>query len=140
MQRTGKSVVSNTRDELESAERGVRRWSTVEIQSDQWFQVETCSHTDGLPALSTYIVPDLKGALRSVKSLKANTWTELRMYARLPLYSRSGFIFEPVKSIFSTADETCMIFLESGLVLNDSSAQPSAPRSLTKVEELYRKG
>jgi hypothetical protein len=131
------SIKSNVRDELESKERGVRHWSMVAIEGDAWFQVESCFHTEGVPTVTTYILPDLENALSLVRYLKGNSWTALRLYSRLPLIAKTGFILEPIKQIFSTQDGTQIFLLSSGLTVYRTINNQKMPVSFAGVKEVY---
>jgi hypothetical protein len=133
------SIVSRRCNELESQERGVRRWSSVEIQDDRWFQVETCSHADGLPTVTTHILHDLKEAFALMRSLRGNTWTDLRVYSRLPFVSQKGFILEPIEKVFSTREGPHIFILRSGLILYESNKEPTSTISFINAVEIYRK-
>ena len=132
------SINTQIGDALESTERGVRRWSRVAITNPAWFQVESCSHADGLPSFTTYILAELESALTLVRQLQGNTWTELRLYSRMPLLSQSGFILEPIKQIVSTKDGTHIFFLASGLTVYRTESDWNSAVSFAGVTEVYR--
>lgn len=132
------SINTQIRDALESPERGVRRWSMVAIPNDAWFQVESCSHADGLPSVTTYILAELESALTLVRRLQGNTWTELRLYSRMPSVAQNGFILEPIEQIVSTQDGTHIFFLSSGITIYRSAGNWNSPVSFAGVKEIYR--
>lgn len=131
------SLTTHIRDELGSKERGVRRWSIATIEDDAWFQVESCVHNDGVPTITTYILPNLEHALSLVKELKGNTWTALRLYSRMPGIAKYGFILEPIEQIFSTQDGTYIFLLKSGLTVYRTATSYTGAVSFAGVNEIY---
>jgi len=128
------AVVSRVCNERESHERGARYWSSIEIHSERWFQIETCEHTDGEPKVTSFITPDFKSIRPILSGLRGQTWTILRIYSRLPLLSVIGFIFEPISKVFATEDGSHVFLLESGLMLHERKGKQI---SLLKMREVF---
>lgn len=137
MSATTGAIISRVRDEQESPDRGLRQWSILEIQASTWYQIET-RPDDVIPAeLRTYITPDLDRALAQLKVLKGNSWTQLRMYTRLPLRSDVGYVLEPIDRIFELPNGERLIFLRSGLTLKDKGPRPEMPPRFEEASEIY---
>jgi hypothetical protein len=133
-------VASRVRDEVEHAEpeRGARYWSAMELTGERWFQIETCSREGGASNVKTYITTDFIHARRLLHELRGNLWSSLRMYARLPLVSEKGFVFENVSQAFKTTSSEYIYCLENGLLLFDAPSSLSGDRlQLCDAERVY---
>lgn len=85
----------------------------------------------------TYILPDVDSALDLLANLRRDSWTELRLYTRVPLAIVDGFIFETVRQVFRTPEGTHVFLLKSGLILCDTDHAVAGGLSLTEAEEIY---
>lgn len=131
------AIISHVRDEQESPERGIRQWAILEIQASTWYQIET-RPDDVIPGeLRTYITTDLDRALTKLQALKGNTWTQLRMYTRLPLRADVGYVLEPIDRIFRLQSGERLIFLRSGLTLTDKGPRPEKQPRFDEAVEIY---
>lgn len=135
MAKSGVELVVRTHDERPSLTRGERRWSKVEITGERWFQVET--RGDKRLPFRTYILPDVESALDLLTNLRRDSWTQLRLYTRVPLSIVDGFIFETVRQVLRTPEGTHVFLLKSGLILCDTSHAVTDGLSLTEAEEIY---
>lgn len=139
--RSSKPVVaSRVRDEVAhfEPERGFRYWSVIELTGERWFQIETCSKAGMLNSVKTYIVADFIHARRVLHELRGNVWSSLRMYARLPLISDKGFVFENVSQAFKMNNDEYLFCLENGLMLFDTlSSSNGDSLTLCNAERVY---
>lgn len=131
------SIITRVRDEQESPDRGLRQWSMLEIQDSTWYQIET-RPDDVIPAdIRTFITTDLDQALAQLQTLRGNSWTQLRMYTRLPLRADVGYVLEPIDRIFKMPNGERLIFLRSGLTLKDKGPRPEMPPRFEEASEIY---
>lgn len=128
-------LVVRTYDERPSLTRGERCWSKVEVTGERWFQVET--RGDKHMPFRTYILPNIDSALDLLANLRRDSWTQLRLYTRVPLAIVDGFIFETVRQVFRTPEGTHVFLLKSGLILCDTDRAATSGMSLIEAEEIY---
>ena len=137
MSATTGAIVSRVRDEQESPDRGLRQWSVVEVQGSTWYQIET-RPDDVIPAeIRTFITTDLDRALAQLQTLRGNSWTQLRMYTRLPLRADVGYVLEPIDRIFRMPSGERLIFLRSGLTLRDRGPRTEKMPRFEEACEIY---
>lgn len=139
MAKTGIQLLTRSRDEIPTFNRGERHWAKVEIAGERWFQVEIQGDKQGgkqLPFRS-YILPDIETALDVLAVRRQDSWTQLRMYTRVPFAILDGFIFETVRQVLLTPEGTHIFLLKSGLIVCDSQDSLSRGLSLTAAEEIY---
>lgn len=135
MAKTGVQLITRSRDEISTFNRGERHWAKVEITGERWFQVEIQGEKR-LPFRS-YILPDIDTALDVLAVRRQDSWTQLRMYTRVPSAILDGFIFETVRQVLLTPEGTHIFLLKSGLIVCDSQDSLSRGLSLTAAEEIY---
>jgi hypothetical protein len=134
-------VLSCVRDEIipasHMAERGVRYWTSVEIRSDSWFQIETCCETPDGFSIKSLITSDFRSAKATLPRVRGNRWEILRMYARTPSLSQVGYLFEPVKQVFELKNGKHLFLLESGVMLQEEGSSESSSLSLEEARTVY---
>ena len=131
------TVLTRVCNEQEGHERGVRTWTSVEIQSERWFQIETCEHTDDKPEVTSFFTANYKNVQRILFNLQKNTWTVLRLYCRMPLLSADGVIFESITKVFATEEGSRIFLLESGLMLHEHPSDEGLKITRSKIREVY---
>lgn len=134
------ALITLIEDEIKpvSKNRGARYWSTVEIKSERWFQVETCSETDGIKTLKSSFANNFEAVRQLVYRFAANKWTSVRLYTRLPLRAVDGYVFEIIKEVFEL-DGYYYYLLNSGLMLRDDTRNGETVhlRQLSDAKTVY---
>lgn len=114
------ALMSGVSDELKpvTKDRGTRYWSSIEIRSERWFQVETCEEIDGRNRMKSALANNFDSVVQLVHRFKRNGWTSVRIYTRLPMRGVDGYVFEIIKEVYKL-DGSYYYLLKSGLMLRD---------------------
>jgi hypothetical protein len=134
------AIVSAIGDEVTPAlkNRGVRFWSTVEVHSERWFQVETCTEYEGCRTLKSAFASNFSTVKKLIRRFSGNRWTAVRLYTRLPLHAADGYVFETITRVFELQGSYYYL-LSSGLMLRDdcNEGNRTGLRLLSDAKTVY---
>ena len=122
----------------EPHERGVRRWTHVELPSSLWFAVECCvERSDGERTVRTFISADLSNALHIYRQADY-AWAYVRGYMREPLLFPRGHLFETLAEAFSLGRSGAhLLRFASGLMVVTAGGALKVPKSLDLGERVF---
>ena len=135
------ALISLVGDELKSTTkaRGNRYWSAVEIRSERWFQVETCTESDESNPVKSVLANNFETVMALVRRFSGNRWTVIRIYTRLPMRAVGGFVFETINEVFEVEGKYYYL-LSSGLMLQDNQNEKTNAKlsHLSDARSVYR--